>query len=132
MQLSALYGLPHLDLPAAFSEALKRQLWLHFRQEKQMAMEQTSPSLEDTNSPQTGMDNAFWQLLSLNSNSVRDATPDKFKQRWLSLQQETQQLLYQEALRSVLHPQMGPALIKGPTAHLSFAKPPLPRAPGEL
>ncbi|CDJ31773.1 LOW QUALITY PROTEIN: apical membrane antigen, putative [Eimeria mitis] len=96
-QLSDEYGLPFLDLRSEFSLALKQQLL-------RMADEPDGTPDE--------ADSSLWQLLSMNSNNLPEAQTDMLKQMWPGLQEETQQKLCQEALRSVLHPEMGPALIQ--------------------
>lgn len=114
LQLSTHYAVPVLDLPAAFLKALSRQLLLHLRQEKRVALEEAiaGSGIKDTSPAKDAEDDALVQLLSLSSKSFLNASPEEGKQRWLSLQQETQQLLCQKALRSILHPMMGPAFIQ--------------------
>lgn len=114
-QLSSEYSIAFLDLRAAFSSALKEQLLLHLRREKRAALEEAlndQMSNESESSPGKGED-TLWQLLSLSSNNVAEVQADVTTEMWQGLQEDTQQKLYQEALRSVLHPEMGPAFIQG-------------------
>ena len=88
---------------------------MHLRQEKRAALEEAldehNPE-ESAGSPDEAED-ALWPLLSLGSNDLREADGDMCKQIWLGLHEEVQQKLCQAALRSVLHPDIGPVFIQG-------------------
>ena len=115
LQLSELYAVPFLDLPLAFSKALKKQLLICVREEARQALEEAIPeqNVVDSETTKEETDSALWQLLSLNSSALYETTPNELRQKWLSLETETQQKLCREALRKVLHPAMGPAFING-------------------
>ncbi|KAL8451768.1 hypothetical protein Emed_001784 [Eimeria media] len=120
MQLSSLYAVPVVDLRAAFPTALLRQMRLHLRQVRRAALEEAIAEMnEEVRSPLEAEDEDLTDhLLSLSSSEFVNSPVDTLKQSWASLQEETQQTLYQEALRTLLHPMMGPAFIQaGPVTN---------------
>ncbi|KAL8438640.1 hypothetical protein ACSSS7_000073 [Eimeria intestinalis] len=114
VQLSNLYAVPVVELPAAFPTALLKQVRLHLRQTRRRALEEAIADLnEKVISPlDAEEENLIDQLLSLSSGEFVNAPVDSLKQSWASLQEATQQALCQEALRTLLHPMMGPAFIQ--------------------
>ncbi|KAL8424730.1 hypothetical protein Efla_001319 [Eimeria flavescens] len=115
-QLSDLYAVPVLDLAAAFPAALLKQLRIHLREEKRAAVEEAMADLyEDMSSPikEEEEEQEMNQLLSLSSSEFIHASPELLKQSWSALQEPMQQALCREALKTLLHPLMGPAFIQG-------------------
>ncbi|OEH78090.1 apical membrane related protein [Cyclospora cayetanensis] len=120
VHLSKLYAVPILDLPSAFSKAFKSELLVRWRQAKQKALEAPESLLGNGQRTDDKNEHALRQLSSLTRSNVFDADDDELKQAWLSMQQETQQTIYLEALRSVLHTEIGPTFI-----HAGVAENPL-------
>lgn len=115
LQLSSLYAVPFVDLPSAFSEALSKQLLLHLRHKKLKELEDLTlepvdgeaiPSPSET-------DDSLRQLVALNSSLFLNGRCGEKQDEWRSLEQETQRALCEGALKSILHPSMGPAFIQG-------------------
>ncbi|KAL8443208.1 hypothetical protein Emag_006036 [Eimeria magna] len=120
MQLSSLYGVPAVDLRAAFPTALLKQLRLHLRRVRRAALEAAIAEMnEEAILPSEAEDEDLADhLLSLSSGEFLKSPVDTLKQSWACLQEATQQGLCQEALRTLLHPMMGPAFIREKCRHM--------------
>lgn len=121
-QLSDLYAVPLLNLPEAFAKAFKARLLLELRQEKRANLEealQRRQFFDDADlAEEAEKDDPLWQLLSASESegSAIDSHGDLVKQCWMNLQEQVKQTVYRDAMRTVLHPLMGPAFVQGQTA----------------
>lgn len=122
LQLSDEYAVPVLDLPEAFSLALREQLLMHLRQEKRDELEETldEATTEELENFEEDTSTAVWQLLTLNKSNLAKAPVEAFRKSWLELPPEIQQKICKDALKKVLNPSMGPAFIQGELLHSSW------------
>lgn len=117
-RLSHHHALPTLPLKSALKTALARRL-LHFlrkRELRELAKAQEGAQLDEDGLP-VDEDSSLERLISLtrlpSDPSIAGDPPEDYVQQWEGLDEAARSTVFSEAIRKVLHPEMGAALLDG-------------------